>query len=311
MFEATAMLFIYVETPLHAGTARGLGAVDLPIQRERTTDYPIVQASSLKGRLRAAAAPALNRAPLTREEHTAIFGPGREDNASDHAGALSVGDARILLFPVRSLAGVFAWTTSVDALARFQRESALVGLSPGWNLPAQVEKDTAWVSDDALLAGGQVVLEEFSYTPVQQPDTVRAIAEWLADNALPQSDEHRYWRNALPAKLCILPEDDFRDFVRYGTEVQTHISLDPTTKTVAGTALWTTESLPVDTLLYVPLLATKSRRNGMDLTAQQVIGKLTGLDLTRTQLGGDETTGQGIVALRFHNGATAPAGGAS
>jgi CRISPR-associated protein Cmr4 len=314
MFEATAMLFIYVETPLHAGTARGLGAVDLPIQRERTTDYPIVQASSLKGRLRATSDPELNpqvSPQLSKPEHLAIFGPGKEDNASDHAGALSVGDARVLLFPVRSLAGVFAWTTSVDVLARFQREAALVGLSPGWDLPARLEENTAWVSGNALLADDQVVLEEFSYTPVQQADTVRAIAEWLADNALPQSDEYRYWRNALPAKLCILPEDDFRDFVRYGTEIQTHVRLSPSTKTVETGGLWTTESLPVDTLLYAPLMATKSRRNGTGLTAQQVLGKLTGLDLTRTQLGGDETTGQGIVALRFHNGATAPAGGAS
>ena len=57
MFEAMRMLFIYVETPLHAGTGRGLGAVDQPIQRERTTGYPIVQASSIKGRLRAEARP--------------------------------------------------------------------------------------------------------------------------------------------------------------------------------------------------------------------------------------------------------------
>mgnify|MGYP000669322062 CR=1 FL=1 len=37
MFQATNLLFIYVETPLHAGSGRGLGSVDLPIQRERIT----------------------------------------------------------------------------------------------------------------------------------------------------------------------------------------------------------------------------------------------------------------------------------
>ncbi len=75
MFEAKSMLFIYVETPLHAGTGRGLGAVDLPIQRERTTGYPIVQASSVKGRLRAATDPDQNpKSTLSREEHLAIFG---------------------------------------------------------------------------------------------------------------------------------------------------------------------------------------------------------------------------------------------
>jgi CRISPR-associated protein Cmr4 len=170
------MLFIYVETPLHAGTGRGLGAVDLPIQRERTTGYPIIQASSLKGRLRAASDPNLNpQVGLTKAEHLAIFGP-ETGNASDHAGALSTGDARILLFPVRSLAGVFAWTTSVDALARFLREAHMVGLSVNWKLPSEPDKNTALVSGDALIAGGSVVLEEFSFTPDKsQADMVQAI----------------------------------------------------------------------------------------------------------------------------------------
>jgi len=305
MFEAKSMLFIYVETPLHAGTGRGLGAVDLPIQRERTTGYPIVQASSLKGRLRAAA-----RDNLPDNEWKAIFGP-ETGNASEHAGALSTGDARILLFPVRSLAGVFAWTTSVDALARFRREAQMVGLSVNWTLPSEPDKNTVLVSGDALTAGGSVVLEEFSFTPDKnQADKVQNIGEWLANNALSQTG-YDYWKRALPQKLCILPEDAFRDFVLYGTEVQTHIKLDPDKKTVQTRALWTTESLPVDTLLYAPLMATKSRASGMatksrasdaDLSGQQVLAKVKGLGLVYTQLGGDETTGQGMVALRFSDG---------
>ena len=300
MFEARSMLFIYVETPLHAGTGRGLGAVDLPIQRERTTGYPIIQASSLKGRLRAASDPNLNpQVGLTKAEHLAIFGP-ETGNASDHAGALSIGDARILLFPVRSLAGVFAWTTSVDALARFRREAQMVGLSVNWTLPSEPDKNTALVSGNALIAGGSVVLEEFSFTPGNsQANIIREIGQWLADNALPQTG-YDYWKQALPNKLCILPEDAFRDFVLYGTEVQTHVQLDPSSKTVKE-GPWTTESLPVDTLLYAPLMATKSR-GGVSLSGQQVLEKIKGLGIVHTQLGGDETTGQGMVAVRFSDG---------
>jgi CRISPR-associated protein Cmr4 len=304
MFEAKRMLFIYVETPLHAGTGRGLGAVDLPIQRERTTGYPIVQASSLKGRLRAASDPDFNanlQSKLSKKEHLSIFGPDT-GNASDHAGALSVGDARILLFPVRSLIGVFAWTTSRDALARFLREAQMVGLQVHWQLPPEPAKDIALVSGAVLKAGESVVLEEFRFTPDEsQTDTVKKIGRWLADNALPQTG-YEYWKDALPEKLCILPEDAFRDFVLYGTEVQTHIKLDPGTKTVAGGALWTTESLPVDTFLYAPLMATKSRAKDVDLTAKAVLERVQGLNLSRTQLGGDETTGQGMVALTFAGG---------
>jgi CRISPR-associated protein Cmr4 len=309
MFEAKSMLFIYVETPLHAGTGRGLGAVDLPIQRERSTGYPIVQASSLRGRIRAAARAKAKDDPteeekkqgwLPTEEFLVIFGPEAGEGASEHAGALSAGDARILLFPVRSLAGVFAWTTSADALARFQREAQMVGLKENWQLPLEPEKDKVWVSSDTLKAGESVVLEEFSFTPDENhAKKIRTVGDWLTSNALPQTG-YDYWKKVLPEKLCILPEDAFRDFVLYGTEVQTHVRLDTEKKTVQGGALWTTECLPVDTLLYAPLMATKSRASGkVNLSGKDILQKVKSLDLVRTQLGGDETTGQGMVALRF------------
>jgi CRISPR-associated protein Cmr4 len=299
MFEAKSMLFIYVETPLHAGMGRGLGAVDLPIQRERTTGYPIVQASSLKGRLRAE-----TKDKMPKDEWLAIFGPEAGEKASDHAGALSTGDARLLLFPVRSLAGVFAWTTSRDALARFRREAEMAELNLGeWkDLPPEPDKEKAWVSGDTLKAGGSVVLEEFSFTPVQNP-VVSTIGEWLAKNALPEIG-YEYWKKALPEKLCILPEDAFRDFVLYGTEVQTHVQLDPEKKTVKTGALWTVESLPVDTLMYAPLMATQSRANNgaKKIEGKEILEKVAGVTPPRTQLGGDETTGQGWVSLRFAAG---------
>ncbi|MBX5492949.1 MAG: type III-B CRISPR module RAMP protein Cmr4 [Chloroflexi bacterium] len=295
MFEASGLLFIYVETPLHAGTGRGLGAVDLPIQRERTTGYPLVQASSLKGRLRAEA----QRRQVP--DLTAIFGP-EVGNASEHAGALAVGDARLLLFPVRSLAGVFAWTTSVDTLARFQRAAALAGHALPWSLPTAPAPASVLVSGDDLVAGDHVVLEEFSFQP-ERSQALPAIGQWLADNALPArpaqgDDPYAYWRAALPRKLCVLPEDAFRDFALYATEVQTHVRLDRDTKTVEQGGLWTTESLPPDTLLYAPLLASPSR-NGAKLTASAILQRVADMGAERTQLGGDETTGQGIVALRF------------
>ncbi len=316
MFEATRMLFIYVETPLHAGSGRGLGAVDLPIQRERTTNYPIVQASSLKGRMRGEARTKTKDEPsaeeraqgwLSKKEFLAIFGPEAGEGASDYAGAISFGDARVLLFPVRSLAGVFAWTTSVDALERFKRAAQIARVQFDVAIPPQPpDENTAWVNGDALKAGDSVVLEEFSFAHnTTYAEQVKAIGAWLAQHALPQTDE--YWRNALLSKLCILPENAFRDFVQYGTEVQTHIKIDPEKKTVQTGALWTSESLPTDTLLYAPVMATAARTkvNGKDMKADEVLGKvveLTEKQIPRTQLGGDETTGQGFVALRFSNG---------
>ncbi len=297
MFEAKSMLFLTVETPLHAGTGRGLGTVDLPIQRERTTGYPMVQASSLKGRLRAH-----YRNVWGKDDLAAVFGP-ETDNASEHAGAFAIGDARILLFPVRSLAGVFAWVTSRDVLARFLRDTELAGISTGISLPqAEPSKDKAWASSNTIIAGTdqnkRIVLEEFSFVPESNTET-SIIATKLSELVFPTGYDG-YWKKSLLEKLCILPQDAFRDFVMYGTEVQTHIALDPDKKVVKDGALWTTESLPVDTVLYVPLMATRSRLKKNDIDANTILGKITKDEtLTRINLGGDETTGQGIVGLKF------------
>jgi CRISPR-associated protein Cmr4 len=289
MFEAKTMLYVYVETPLHAGSGRALGNVDLPIQRERVTGYPIVQASSLKGRLRAAGE--------GMPHFEAVFGPDTE-NADKHAGALSPGDAKILLFPVRSLVGVFAWTTSVEVLQRFRRDAMMVGIEPGWSTPEPLEKDALTGAGTVLKAGDKIVLEEFTFTPKVESN-VEEIGQWLAKNALPQTDEYDYWRKVLPKRLVILPNDDFRDFVTFSTEVATRIKLNPDTKTVQEGALWTEEYLPTDTLLYAPLMATPPRTESELNSGQDVLEAVKNLGLTRVQLGGNETVGRGSVYLRI------------
>src|SRR5216684_5087284 len=122
MTMETTMLYLYVETPLHAGVGSGLSSIDLPIQRERTTQYPVIQGSGIKGKLRSVAEDMVERkvGTLTDERVTIMFGP--KATGADHAGALIAGDARILLFPVRSLNGVFAYTTCYDVLNRFMRD---------------------------------------------------------------------------------------------------------------------------------------------------------------------------------------------
>lgn len=52
MFKEAKPLFLICETPLHAGSGDELGVIDLPIQREKHTNFPKVEASSLKGALR-------------------------------------------------------------------------------------------------------------------------------------------------------------------------------------------------------------------------------------------------------------------
>lgn len=297
MFEEKRVLFLYVETPLHVGAGRGSGAVDLPIQRERVSGYPMVQASGLKGCLRMAYREKNNLKDESDEVQN-LFGKAGE-GTEIWAGAIAPGDARLLLFPVRSLAGVFAWTTSAHALANFTRAAQLTGKSiPDWGELPEIDLKSAWVSEKektALEVGSSVVLEEFSFAP-QKNALVDDIAKWLAENALPK-DGYDYWKKVLPSHLCILPEDAFRDFTQYATEVQTHVKLDSVKKTAVGRALWTTESLPADSLLYAPLMAAAVRSGKDNVTASEVMGRVKALN--HFQLGGDETTGQGWVAAKF------------
>lgn len=319
MFEKAAMLFLYCETPVHAGSGSSLSIVDLPIQRERITNLPIVQASSLKGVLRAEVERILKQRNDSQADQKVkvLFGPETQQ-ASEHAGCVSPHDARILLFPVRSLVGVFAWTTCPLVLERFKREASAAGLQVDWTVPQSPTKSNqAFVaSDTEITVDSTVVLEEFAFnaTPRQEAKT---IAEWLSKNALPQSSEYQQWREWLPKRFVILPDDAFRDFTQMATEVITRIRIDQKKKTVAEGALWTEEHLPSETLLYAPIFVSKPlgektkipdelKENG-EPSAQKVMELLRDLItpkdnqpyLDRLQIGGDETVGRGIVKVRL------------
>lgn len=290
MFDAESILYLFTESPVHAGSGTGLGVVDLPIQRERATGYPLIQASGIKGKLRAEA----EALKASEADITVAFGP--DTNASDHAGALAVGDGRILLFPVRSLLGVFAWATSAAVLARLARDAKIADWQP---INTGGENQALVAPGNDLSADGKVVLEEFAFEAVVDPK-VGDIAKWLADHALPVSKEYDYWRTKFVRSLVILPEDAFRDFTQFSTEVISRIKLDNKKKTVQAGALWTEEHLPADTLLYAPVFASRPRKDHATFsTGVDVLAFVKSLDLPRMQLGGDETVGRGLVSLRW------------
>src|SRR5260370_29440413 len=110
------LTFVHALSPLHAGTGQGVGVIDLPIAREKATGLPFLPGSSLKGPLRASLA--------DKDLRNAIFGPETtEINPEDnYASSVQFSDQRLLLLPVRSLAGTFAWVTSLFVLRRLLRD---------------------------------------------------------------------------------------------------------------------------------------------------------------------------------------------
>lgn len=309
MFKAATLLFLHAETGVHAGSGQSLGAIDLAIQRERYTGYPMIAASGVKGALRdwfsRKYEPQENAEGKKKPapQVAAAFGPDTDD-ASDHAGAVATTDARVLLFPVRSARGVFAWTTSPTALARLKRD---LKLTPWTDDPPEAphfdDDETVVGSPDCAVKDAQgVLLEEYHFT-FQSSDAVSTLAEWLVRCALPEGDEYQFWRDHLAARLLILPDNVFRDFVEHATEVQARVKLKTDTKTVAKGALFYQENLPADTLLYAAVLATDDlsgwRRDGAEMKAADLLDLLRELDGERIQLGGDETIGKGICCVRF------------
>jgi len=309
MLGKGTILYIYAETPLHPGSGTELGTVDLPVQREKHTGFPIVQASGLKGVLRDAAR-ATTEANKAKDEDFIrwVFGP---DEGADHAGALSVGDARILLFPVRSLKGIFAWTTCPLVLHRFRKDLSITQ-SPlnDWKLPDHSPADTdALVTDQsALIHDSALVLEEYTFKATKDKN-VTHLAKWLAQVVLPQNDEYKYWRDKMQTSLVVLPDDAFRDFARYYTMVVSRTRIRDATKTVDPGGLWTEEHLPPETVLYAPIFASAARwdkDNSQDKEPPEELRKrdgvlkwLTNLSVQYIRLGGDETVGRGLARIQF------------
>lgn len=302
-----SLLFMYTETALHTGSGSTVSAIDLPIQRERITNFPNIQGSGVKGALRSRLSSEWGEG--SEEDHPdilRIFGnkPGQPNIEKMHAGSASFGEGRIVLFPVRALQGVFAHVTCPFVLGRLARDMAYAGLKP---LPIPTEpiaEDTCLVSPNSQFTHSrEVVLEEYAFTPDSETFDVHALATWLANNALPQGDEYAYWRESLAQRLVILTDDAFRDFVSTSTEITTHIKINTATKTVDSKkgALWTKESLPSDTLIATTVMAHDSRKPDDNQSADDVLRSLVqALQGRRTQIGGDETTGNGVVALNWY-----------
>jgi len=298
MTMKTNLLFLYTESALHIGMGSSISAVDLPIQRERITGHPIVPGSGLKGALR-------SQANCDEDKKAIIFGPDPEENkAHEHAGAITVSDAHVVLFPVRALNGVFAYITCPLALARLSRNLQLAGVMPDWQIPEIKDVHALVNQQSKVTVNNNVVLEEFTFTATPPAGAnADAIASWLAENALPDGPEYGFWRKKVQDSLVILPDNDFRDFVLNSTEISTHVRLDPNTKTVKSGALWTEEALPSDVLLSSLIIARRSRKEDDNTDAQTISNWLRDALPMRLQIGGNETTGQGLVVQRWVEGA--------
>jgi len=284
--ENSEIMSLYAISPVHAGTGASMGVVDLPIQRERHTNWPHIQASGVKGAMR---------------HH---FDKFKDDNITQHdqldqitekifgsenfegnslPGAIAVSDAKLLAFPVRSSKKPFVWVTCPAVLKRLEKDLKLTGnkIEIEYTSP---EEGSACVINGSLK--GKVLLEDYE-VEINNDETVTI--NGIAGQLLCKAD------------TLLLVNDSVYDYaVSNCIEVQTQIKIESNTGVTRDGSLRYQEVLPSDSLMYVILFYGKTRDSASPLESDMLI-KFLKDDVIKNyiQIGGDETLGRGLFEIEW------------
>ncbi len=289
MKNNASILALYAVTPCHAGSGSSTGVVDLPIQRERHTNWPVIQASGVKGALRAHVdrfKGCIKEKPQekTFKQITALIF-GAETQQGDHAGSLSIGDAKILAFPMRSNIAPFVWITCPAVLKRLNRDLALIGekeidLSPLEKLNEDAGKWIIGKTSDA-----SVLLEDMEI----QVDGDVSLGDGKVKQLFAQAE-----------RLLVVSDTVFGYGVTHCTQIMAQIKIDQASGTTEDGSLRYQEELPADTLMYSMIFWGDSRDEATSLKQEAIRGYIEKEVVTgHLQIGGDETLGRGIFAVTW------------
>ena len=280
----------YAVSPIHAGSGASFAAVDLPIQRERHTNWPHVQASGVKGAMRAHYRDFAKEKSLInllfgydkadKDHHIEYFKDDEQKQKVDEnfPGAVSFSDAKLLAFPIRSNIAPFVWATCPAVLKRLSSDLYFAGLTPIDGIPDIMEENAL------SLAGSmpeKVILE----------DMVVNVADGVVSNPIP---------NGFPGlnKLLLVSDEVFKIAVDSCTEIQTQIKIDSKTGTVQGGALRYQELLPADSVLYSVVYYSRAVFENT-LQSETVRRHMEDVIKDFIQIGGDETLGRGICKINW------------
>ncbi|WP_112466913.1 type III-B CRISPR module RAMP protein Cmr4 [Streptomyces triticisoli] len=306
------LLYLYAESPLHAGAADASGVIDLPIQREAGTGYPVVWGQSLKGALRQAARddgwdpdilrtvfgsdPPSGAAPGEDGADAADRAEAAAGQGASTAGLLAVGDAQLVALPVPTLQQTFAWVTSDLALARLARKYLALPEEMRPRLgPPERTLDGVALATNAKWCGKSrdEVLGPLVVPLAEKPDAaVVAWAERIAGDGIGEDDVFEPFADKLKRDLLVVDDDVMPELNRDCTEVVARVQLN-SGKTVEHGPFYS-EYLPAETLLVASLTLRASELS--ELVVDEVKELLHGRQI---QIGGDETIGKGLVWCRL------------
>ncbi|MBE3001110.1 type III-B CRISPR module RAMP protein Cmr4 [Nocardiopsis sp. HNM0947] len=276
------LIYFYAESPVHAGASNAEADIDLPIQREKHSRYPVIYGQSLKGALRNAA-----EARFTDDELTRCFGSAPNPGGSTTPGLVSVGDAQLVAMPVPTLRRTFAWVTSTVALGRLARKYRALGLR--FDLPVPKDPDKAHAPAEHWM--GEQVLGPISMQVKESGST--SVSEWadrIGMDALPNEEPFAHIGKKLNEDLILVPSDAMSVLVEESTEVSVRVQLDKYKTVAAGP--FHSEYLPTESLLA----ATVTLHEDLGLRDAANVKELLGGSSTELhQIGGDESIGKGLM----------------
>ncbi|NMA43447.1 MAG: type III-B CRISPR module RAMP protein Cmr4 [Oligosphaeraceae bacterium] len=293
------VMSIFTRTPMHVGAGASVGAVDLPIIRERHTGYPVIPGSSLKGVLAALWNDEENltddKKRIIGSELENLFGrddfDSNEDNKKPQAGKLLVGEAKILAFPVRSAKNAFAWCTCPTVIYRLLRDLQTVTSSciPN-NLKLPTLSAEQCLAADALCFAGnsrKIILEEYCLSVVQGQDIDPKLIACLE-----KMSEDPVWHQELEQRLVILSDEMFSYFVQNACEVAQHVKIDIDTSAAETGGLFNQVNVPSETMFYALMTETKVK-------CLDALDKKLKANNQILQIGADATTGLGWCTVEL------------
>ncbi|WP_052418733.1 type III-B CRISPR module RAMP protein Cmr4 [Methanolacinia paynteri] len=296
MSNNTKMYWIQTITPLHVGAGKEVGFVDMPIMREKVTNWPLVPGSAVKGVMR----DHFGENEKYKKDINAVFGKPDDENGDSFAGALVLTDAHIVCMPLRSLYGTFAYVTCPLVLARLKRDleaSGYEGLPEVPKVPVLNEQSGSefalCTTNSSIVSNGKIFLEDLDFVN----NTADNWADKISEIIFPDDDN---WKEIFRSHFVILSDDSFTFLSETGTEVAAHITIDDETKTAKGKALWYEEALPAEAILAGAAWCDRVFEN-KNLTKEEIFRDFCTetLDL---QIGGKATVGKGRVKCSFTQG---------
>ncbi len=247
-FETIRYVIMTVD-PVHVGTGgMRLGRVDNSIVREPGTNLPKIPGTALHGAIRQYAAYRYGKSRCAGQgqgngsKHCGqptcpicyTFGFTKGENTEQaHSGVVSIGDARILLFPVYSMAGP-VWVTCPLVVNDVFKDANVSKIEKG---------KAAWnnITDQGYLNLGWLMVEktDTSWSP---PDVLT--------QELPDPVKNR---------IVLISNELFSQVVNSNLEVRTSVSINPETGAAEEGALFTYEAIPRATFLWFDVVVDDYR----------------------------------------------------